>query len=363
LKKVLEPVAVEAPPSPPNPAPCSLCSATVALTRGLEEQTLLEQILGEGMTLVEAEAASLVLVEADGASLFFKAAVGPDNQEIVHRIVPLNESSVARQVLLQGEPMIVGDAQQAPEHNKETDRILHFSTRNLVAVPVLWNGSALGVVEAVNRKVGTFGPRDVEILQVTAAQLASALQTISAPRRLRELLMESIELVVQLMQAYGTVSRDHLVNVAQLATAVGRECGLEETVLEKLTYAGMLHDLGLAGPPLDDPQKHAHRGAELLHCIPMLEPILPAVQYHHERWDGSGPFALQREQIPLEARILALAEEWCECKPWDNPEQVDEFREHFFTRFGTDFDPALAESFRRALGTTLQRSSAGGSAP
>lgn len=333
---------------------CRLCKATLHLVEGLDEKLLLDRILEEMLLQVDAEAASLLLPEIDGRSLFFKAAAGLGNRDILNRIVPLDQDSVARQVLMLAQPSIVHDVSVDPHHEKVTDRIIHFTTRCLAAVPVLWRGEVLGVMEAVNKQHGRFETRDIDAMRVSAAQMASALASSHVEARLRELLVDSVDLVVELMEQYGTISRAHLVNVAQLATALGREAGLPDQDLEYLTYAGMLHDVGLAGAPSNDEQEHARRGALLLERVPLLRPIVPVVQYHHERWDASGPFGLRGEEIPLQARVLAVAEEWCEHRPWNGDAEADEFLRAFLTRFGIHFDPELHDAFLRALATTLQ---------
>ncbi len=333
---------------------CSLCRGTLQLVQSLEERELLEQLLTAGQSQIEAEAVSLLLLESNGENLFFKHAVGVAASSIVNMVVPLDEASVAGWVLEHREPRRVGDSSQESIHNRTADQILGFTTRDLIAVPLLWQDEVLGVVEAVNRRFGNFTDDDVALLEVVAAQVAVVLDHARLKKQLSTLLVETVDVLVELLCAQGGSSREHLISVAQLATAVGREAGLPASEQENLCYAGLLHDIGRAGVLPTEEMNHPARGAELLGRIPELAPIVPYVRYHHERWDGRGNYGVAGENIPLPARILAIAIDWCESKPL-NDSDIEQYTEYFLARFGTAFDPQLREPFERALTTTTQR--------
>lgn len=89
-----------------------------------------------------------------------------------------------------------------------------------------------------------------------------------------------------------------------------------------LDYAALLHDIGKMGIPesvLNKPGKlndaewelmrqHPRKGVEILHELQSFETILPWIEYHHERMDGKGYYGLPGDQIPLESRIIAVAD-------------------------------------------------------
>ena len=99
--------------------------------------------------------------------------------------------------------------------------------------------------------------------------------------------------------------------------------GLSAATTDIVVKSGVLHDIGkIATPdsilfkpgPLTEHewiemQKHAEFGAEILGELPALAPFAPIVRAHHERWDGKGyPYGLKGEQIPFEARVVAVAD-------------------------------------------------------
>lgn len=333
---------------------CAMCRNNEVLVGRTDERAALQRIMEAALQRVGSEAISLLMLEADGKSLFFKHALGGGADEIRDMVVPLDEASVAGWVLANGEATMVHDAAADPFHNKETDRMIGFSTRSLLAAPVLWGDTVLGVMEAVNKRSGHFTDADLEIVQVAAHQASVVLYEARVTHSLNAAMMETVDMLVELLEAHGTVSRAHLMNVAQLSTALGREAGLDDTTLEHLSYAGLLHDIGMSRTLAGDTRDHPGKGAEMLERIPMLRHLVGYVGFHHERWDGEGTYGLRGDRIPLGARILAVAEAWCEEQPWDETAALRAYQREFLGRFGTAFDPELKEPFVRALETTHQ---------
>jgi diguanylate cyclase (GGDEF)-like protein/putative nucleotidyltransferase with HDIG domain len=158
----------------------------------------------------------------------------------------------------------------------------------------------------------------------------------------------------------------HSQTVARLAEMTAREFGLPEPTVEQVRLAGLLHDVGniavsnlvLNKPgPLSDEEwheirRHAEIGARIL-ANARLGEIGQWVLAHHERVDGSGfPAGLTDTAIPLEARILAVADAFeamlserahRPAKTWE--EALAELRRNA----GTQFDPGVVEVFSRAL--------------
>lgn len=115
----------------------------------------------------------------------------------------------------------------------------------------------------------------------------------------------------------------HSYAVSDLATALAREMQIEHKQVVTIGTAALLHDIGKIGIPDAILQKrealsyseraitkhHPEVGAQLLETSPFLRELIPAIRHHHERWDGKGyPDGLVRQNIPLEARIIAVAE-------------------------------------------------------
>ncbi|CUU05050.1 MAG: HD-GYP domain-containing protein [Fimbriimonadales bacterium] len=114
----------------------------------------------------------------------------------------------------------------------------------------------------------------------------------------------------------------HSERVATYAVAIGCELGLSKPTLRLLRIAGALHDIGMLALPTplltranptpeewEQIRSHPTLSVQLLRRIHRFKDALVWVECHHERWDGRGyPFGWREEQIPLPARILAVAE-------------------------------------------------------
>jgi len=158
----------------------------------------------------------------------------------------------------------------------------------------------------------------------------------------------------------------HCQNVGRYAAALGRELGLPEDVIERLRSAGVLHDLGKIGVsdsvlrkpgPLDEGEweemrKHPELGAHILDG-PELTDLRAWVLGHHERYDGKGyPYALGPDEVPLEAKILAVADAF-EAMTADRVYRaalpVEEACARLRAGAGTQWDPRVVEAMLRLV--------------
>jgi putative nucleotidyltransferase with HDIG domain len=132
-----------------------------------------------------------------------------------------------------------------------------------------------------------------------------------------------IEGVLAMLQARDEATCAHSQATGAWCRRLSEAMGLSATTTDVIVKAGVLHDIGkIATPdailfkegPLSDVewavmQKHAEFGADILAELPALAPFAPVVRAHHERWDGRGyPAGLKGEQIPFEARVVAVAD-------------------------------------------------------
>ena len=115
----------------------------------------------------------------------------------------------------------------------------------------------------------------------------------------------------------------HVRRTQIFAIGIGEVLGLGESEINALRTGALLHDIGklavpdhilnkpgaLTQPEIEKTKIHSSVGASILEKVGFSAPVVPTVKYHHENWDGSGyPEALRGENIPLTARILAVAD-------------------------------------------------------
>ncbi len=174
---------------------------------------------------------------------------------------------------------------------------------------------------------------------------------------------KTVELVMAALRAKNTREGIHADQVAAVAAAMGEAMGLSHDSLQELKTAALLHDIGKIGVPdriLDKPepltreeyrlvQKHCESGYMILRPIPELESVAATILAHHEHWDGKGyPYGLAGTQIPLHARIIAVADTLSAMlakRPFREQFTADQVNDEIVRCAGTQFDPDVVDIF------------------
>jgi diguanylate cyclase (GGDEF)-like protein len=163
--------------------------------------------------------------------------------------------------------------------------------------------------------------------------------------------------IVRFVDAKDTTTADHSETVAALAAAIGAEMGLDESTVDQLGLAGLLHDIGKIGIPdslLQAPRALTPAEFEAIKAHPALgfslleglgiAPIDDWILHHHENWDGSGyPDGLAGEDIPLGARIIRVAdafEAMTANRPYRAAQPVEYALNELRANAGTQFEAA-----------------------
>jgi putative nucleotidyltransferase with HDIG domain len=165
------------------------------------------------------------------------------------------------------------------------------------------------------------------------------------------------------IEARDPFARGHSSRVAVLAYSLARRIGFDRRALLRLRLAALLHDIGKLAVPeevlvkpgslneveLAQMRRHPGAGAWMLRAIGAAREALPAVLYHHERWDGAGyPVGLAGESIPLDARILAVVDSFdamTSIRPYRGPRPARDALEELERCAGSQFDPAIVTAF------------------
>lgn len=159
----------------------------------------------------------------------------------------------------------------------------------------------------------------------------------------------------------------HSARVAEYAVALARELNLPPERVELVRRAALLHDVGKIGLPehvlnkrgnltveeYEVMKQHALAADGILGVCHQLQNLVPIVSAHHERWDGKGyPKGLAGDTVPLEARILALAdavEAMASDRTYHRAKPAEEILAEVERNAGTQFDPAVAAAFIRVV--------------
>lgn len=199
---------------------------------------------------------------------------------------------------------------------------------------------------------------------------ADVVQVLDADERIRRLEEQShlatVRALAAAVDARDPLTQNHSRNVARLAVALATEVGLDHEHVRLIEIAGVLHDvgkIGIADEVLKKPgllteeereqvNEHAVLGQRILASTNLTE-ILPWTGAHHERWDGKGyPQGLAGEDIPIEARILALCDAYeamTSERPYRPALSRIEALHDIDLNAGAQFDPELTDRFVRMM--------------
>lgn len=175
---------------------------------------------------------------------------------------------------------------------------------------------------------------------------------------------ETLQGWAKILEMRDKETEGHSERVTALTIELAKAMGIQNTTdLQFIRYGSLLHDIGKIAIPdsiLHKPdtltanerkvmELHTEYAYEWLKDVEFLRPALDIPRYHHEKWDGTGyNHGLKGEQIPLSARIFAVADTWDALtndrtyrNAWTRARAID----HIQSRAGTDFDPQVVEKF------------------
>jgi len=179
---------------------------------------------------------------------------------------------------------------------------------------------------------------------------------------IRKTFINTVTSLVNALEAKDEYTRGHSERVTDIAIKIARELALNETYIEKIRLAGLLHDIGKIGVRediLNKPGKlteeefehvktHSKIGEHILRPVIKDEEILDMVIHHHERYDGKGyPDGLTDDQISLQASILAVADAYdamTSDRSYRKALSIEEARAEFRRFMGIQFHPPVVDA-------------------
>lgn len=180
-------------------------------------------------------------------------------------------------------------------------------------------------------------------------------------------LMESIYALAKTIEAKDHYTGEHVEKTVHYAVEIARRLNLSSEEIEHIRQAAILHDLGKIGisekillkrTKLTEEEflqikNHPRIAVEILRPVHFLYPIIPLVLSHHERWDGRGyPHGLKKEEIPIGARILAVADVFqalISDRPYRKAYSLEEAIEIIKKGRASQFDPKVVDAFLEVL--------------
>jgi len=258
----------------------------------------------------------------------------------------------------------------SPMSEAERELLFFNGTQWVLCLPIVYQGQRLGMVLLNEERAEEREPITDQKLHYARA-MTHELAAIIANARLNEHLTQQIEEAVfamaEVVDKKSPWTASHAQRVAEYARAIGEEMQLSSEEQQGLYRAGLLHDIGKIGTPgailnkegslapeeYEQLKRHSADGADILMRMRGFAPLIPAVKYHHEQYDGSGyPEGLKSGAIPLSARIMGVADAFdamTSDRPYRQGMSIDEAWAQLQVGAGSQFDPGVVTAFRRVL--------------
>lgn len=295
----------------------SLYKVSEAIAASLSLDEVIATVTDNSLHEVRADVVSTWLDDGEGS--FFersatRAAPLPRDESIGH-FKP--DAVVSR--LKQGGPIVEHDARAAELFAELPSR----PVSSVAVVPMKMRERLIGWIGVVSLTSSRrFDEGQRKLLSILASRAAAAIENARLYEDLQATFKQTIKSLARTIDKMDRYTAGHSERVAIYSVALARWLGLSEEQIEVVRHSALMHDIGKVGcvMNLNKPgkltqeeyeifKKHPVYGREILDPIKFLEPVIPGVYLHHERWDGRGyPIGLSGDDIPLIARIISIAD-------------------------------------------------------
>jgi putative nucleotidyltransferase with HDIG domain len=360
----------------------ALLRASHSLVHMEKEEDLLNSVLFDAVSVLDAQRGAIVLAEGPENKLKLKALVTGRTEPramAAGRLEPGGRfpfsQSLAARCVTRGESILCHRVEEDPEL-AIAKSIAEGSMASVLCVLLRTPRKRLGVLH-LDRSPWQkpFTMDDLKLADGLAAHVSAGIECAQLLRKQRDLFLDTITILAQAVELRDEYTGGHTFRVSTYSLQLAEKLGLPAEDVELIKIGTPLHDIGKIG--IDDailrktdkltPEEfeqmklHTVKGAEIIATVPDLRPILPIVRHHHERWDGRGyPDALEGEAISPLARVVSLADAF-DAMTSDRPYRKGMPPATAFAEIekqaGRQFDPRFAAAFlsiREALISEMQ---------
>jgi PAS domain S-box-containing protein/putative nucleotidyltransferase with HDIG domain len=345
-----------------------------AISSSFELRPILNTLITQAIAQLNVDAVDVLLFHPNLQMLDYVAGQGFRTRTVEKTQLRLGECFAGRAAL---ERRMV-HTPNLPEAGSNFTRALILQAEGFLeyyAVPLIAKGEVKGVLEVFNRTALHSNEEWLDFLGTLAEQAAI---TIDQTKLFDDLQRANFELITaydatiegwaRAMDLRDKETENHTQRVTELTLSLAKALGIKDSEILHIRRGALLHDIGKMGVPdnillkkgklTEDEwilmRRHPQFAYEMLQPIKYLRQSLDIPYCHHEKWDGTGyPRGLKAEQIPLAARIFAIADVWDAVtsdrsyrKAWSGKKALAYIRE----QNGKQFDPQVVDVFLRILG-------------
>ncbi len=322
----------------------TLLEASGRLSNAVHESEAAATLVRCAFELADATAVFAFAKGSDGKPPTLIESLGDGSDELLRKFSS-SIDEMLKLVMSQGKP-----AMRGPEKGRS------WGENAAAVIPLAGDDVPIGAIVVIRADSdGPLDPTRVDALSTLAALASVSMRNSELQDSQRNFFSHMTEMLVSALDSHLQHQNGHGSRVAQYANRVGRQLELDEKQLQRLHFAALLHDIGMLR--IDRAlllnaaacEKHPIIGARMLEQIRLWRDLAPIVLHHHEHFDGRGyPQCLSGEEIPLEARIIAVCEAFDVMVSSSSykvalemPDAVQELNDCK----GTQFDPQIVETF------------------
>ena len=278
--------------------------------------------------------------------------------------IPLS-TTLVKTVINEGVSLLYSETEDKLQ-SSESIQLSRISTA--ICAPLFNHKKTFGVIQLDIRKPskGCFGRREVDLLAVFAIHVALVLDNLRLIREQAAALESTINALIHSLTLKDPDTARHSERVKSVAIYIGRKLGLRGSSLEALGMAALLHDLGKHGirnevllkpARLSEKERvemsmHSEHTQDILDKIRFpdhLKDVPLMAAYHHEKMDGSGPYKISGNDIPIQSRIVSVADAFdalLSKRVYKEAKPVEEVLAILEKGSGKIWDPSVVDEFR-----------------
>ncbi len=331
----------------------------LGITKDLREEIygdiLLEKIMDYALSITGSAAGSLLLLE-DKKRLIFRIVRGEKAPMLLGTAIELG-NGIMGTVALEGKPLNVSNVKQHKQFDPKYDAMTGFETKSILCVPLSTKTGVIGVLAVLNKEGGhTYRERDEEILCYLADQAAISILKTKFVEDQKNYEIHVTELLLETIDFQQPQKKGHALRIARFSNVIANALEMSMEEKKRLYFACLLHDVGFLKINLDEAynrsvfMQHPSIGYEMIKPITFYSEIAPFILHHHQHYDGNGypEPRLKGKDIPLEARIIAIAEVFdamTSPMSYKVPVSYEDALKELNKRAGTQLDPELVDLF------------------
>lgn len=340
-----------------------LFNITRNISTELKLDNLLLIIMDEVRKALKADRCTVFILDREKNELWSKVAHGERDIRFPSNL------GIAGYVAKTGDVLNIPDAYADPRFNQEIDKKTGYYTQNILTFPMRNKlGEIIGVFQVLNKFEGSFTKQDEQLLDTISVIAATQIENAQLYEEQRKTWDSFVRTLASTIDARDPLTAGHSNRIALYSDELARILNLSSKRRELIRYSALLHDYGKiaireavlcknGSLTIDEYchiQEHAAYTKTILEQINFsrdFKEVPKIAAYHHEKMDGSGyPEGLVGEAIPIESRILAVADVFdalTSKRHYRDRMEFENVMEILEKNTGSHFDRDVVEAFKK----------------